>query len=259
MNPPPWCDFHGRPRLSEEQVLHKSLLQAAICAVFFGQAPSEAATAVPNKTAPPPHATDSEPGPYDQEQRERMALSGVDLRSFSMGSNSMSPVLKEGEIVLTKSIKGHLISYGDVIVFRRPTQNKSDYVKRVIGLPGDTIQVKARVVYINRSPVTLKRIADHSEELAPGLRIDTFQYIETLPNGKSHLIIEFKRKGEDVENTGQYTVPQGNYFVLGDNRDNSLDSRFVDLFGYVPARNIGYLVRWVMRPLPQEIDSGASK
>jgi signal peptidase I len=126
---------------------------------------------------------------------------------------------------------------GDVIVFKLPSDNKTDYIKRIVGLPGDTIQTINGRLYINnkivpREPVGIERI-----ENGYGQQITVTRYLETLPSGIMHTIYE-QSDAEDLDNTGPYVVPPGHYFGMGDNRDNSRDSRVLDLVGYIPLKNI---------------------
>jgi signal peptidase I len=123
---------------------------------------------------------------------------------------------------------------GDVAVFKLPRDNRTDYIKRIIGLPGDTIQMRAGRLYINGELVERKRIADFEPG---GSGHPLRQYVETLPNGVSHPIIEMSDEG-NLDDTAVYTVPPGHYFAMGDNRDNSLDSRVLSGVGYIPAANL---------------------
>lgn len=127
---------------------------------------------------------------------------------------------------------------GDVIVFKKPTENKIDYIKRVVGLPGDRIQVRGGLLHINGEAVDRKRVEDFIERDRDGNIIRAAQYVETLPNGKKHRIIEFLGDNGPADNTQEYKVPAGHYFMMGDNRDNSADSRFLSEVGYVPAENL---------------------
>lgn len=124
---------------------------------------------------------------------------------------------------------------GDVIVFKLPRDNETDYIKRLVGLPGDRIQMVRGVLHINGNPVERQRIEDYDDG---GLRVA--QYIETLPNGVSHRILE-RSDSAQYDNTPEYVVPAGHFFMMGDNRDNSQDSRVPPEFqgvGFVPAENL---------------------
>jgi signal peptidase I len=126
---------------------------------------------------------------------------------------------------------------GDVVVFKLPTDNSTDYIKRVIGLPGDRIQMKNGILNLNGQPVPRRRIEDYLYQEGNGVVIPLAQYIETLPNGVQHRIIEMGDNGP-LDNTQEYVVPPGDYFMMGDNRDNSQDSRVLSAVGYVPAENL---------------------
>ena len=126
---------------------------------------------------------------------------------------------------------------GDVAVFKLPRDNKTDYIKRIIGLPGDRIQMVGGILNINGEAVKRAPVADFMDDRGNGQFVRYHQYIETLPNGVKHLILE-RSDDEAADNTGVYTVPPGHYFAMGDNRDNSLDSRVQSAVGYVPAENL---------------------
>lgn len=129
---------------------------------------------------------------------------------------------------------------GDIIVFRNPENPKVDFIKRVIGLPGDTIRVTNGILYINSSPVKLERIDDAQEPRPDGTLTFVARYIETLPEGKTHLVLDTNPQGP-ADNTGDYKVPAGHYFFMGDNRDNSTDSRYDHKEGFLPlpSDNLG--------------------
>jgi signal peptidase I len=125
---------------------------------------------------------------------------------------------------------------GDVAVFRLPADDSADYIKRVIGLPGDRIEMRGGVLHINGEPVRRERIEDYvdPEQLDP-IRVDRWH--ETLPNGVAHSTLDLVEDGP-LDNTRVYRVPDGHYFMMGDNRDDSTDSRVLGQVGYVPFENL---------------------
>ncbi len=131
---------------------------------------------------------------------------------------------------------------GDIVVFKLPSDNSTDYIKRVIGLPGDKIQVTGGVVYINGVAVPRERVEDSVTTDRFGREIHAPQYRETLPNGVSYDTLDLDPNSFE-DNTQVYEVPPGHYFMMGDNRDNSTDSRVPASpggpgVGYVPFENI---------------------
>ncbi len=129
---------------------------------------------------------------------------------------------------------------GDVVVFRLPRDDSTDYIKRVIGLPGDTIQMIQGVLHINGQPVKRERVEDFIEN-EEGFRAQRVKrWRETLPNGVSYTTLDLVDNGL-YDNAGPYHVPAGHFFMMGDNRDNSTDSRVSPDrggVGYVPFENI---------------------
>lgn len=175
---------------------------------------------------------------------------------FNIPSGSMKPTLLVGDYLFVSKysygysryslpwslplfegrILGSEPERGDVIVFKKPSDNETDYIKRLIGLPGDRIQVVGGLLHINGKPVMREKIGETKDR-------DTFStrtfavYRETLPNGRQHLIWEAS-DNDHLDNTNEYVVPEGHYFFMGDNRDNSRDSRVLYDVGYVPADNL---------------------
>ena len=125
---------------------------------------------------------------------------------------------------------------GDVAVFKLPRDSKTDYIKRVIGLPGDEIQMIDGVLQINGAPVVKKRMDDYMMKDAFGNARRIARYEETLPNGVKYPVLDLTPHGIS-DNTAVYKVPEGHYFMMGDNRDNSTDSRVLSAVGYVPFEN----------------------
>ena len=129
---------------------------------------------------------------------------------------------------------------GDVVVFKLPRDNSTDYIKRVIGLPGDEISVRRGVLFINGREVPRRRVSDFTQIDQDGRELSTPRYEETLPNGVKYFVLDAKPNGE-FDDVGPYKVPAGHYFMMGDNRDNSTDSREQSPrygVGYVPFENL---------------------
>jgi signal peptidase I len=201
------------------------------------------------------------------------------LSPFSIPSQSMLPRLLIGDyLFITKwnygysrhsfpwslpLVPGRVFAStparGDVVVFKAPPGNASDYIKRVIGLPGDTIQMVNGQLVLNGRPVPKQRVADFVVPLTPNYPADTecpaefqavvanapscryMQFRETLPGGRSYNVLD-RGDNPSADDTGVYTVPAGHVFLMGDNRDASADSRFPasegGAIGMVPMENI---------------------
>ena len=125
---------------------------------------------------------------------------------------------------------------GDVIVFKTPADNRTDYIKRLIGMPGDKIQIINSNLYINDNEVHKKKIKNLFEISCGGNLIDVDFYEETLPNGKKYISV-YRKEGSMV-NSDVYIVPEDHYFFMGDNRDCSKDSRYLSSVGYVSFTNL---------------------
>ncbi len=126
---------------------------------------------------------------------------------------------------------------GDVVVFKLPRDNETDYIKRVIGLPGDEIQMIHGVLHINGEAVKKERIDDFIATDGSGRERHVARYRETLPNGVTYPVLDLVNEGIG-DNTEVYKVPEGHFFMMGDNRDNSTDSRFLSEVGFVPFENL---------------------
>ena len=157
----------------------------------------------------------------------------VVLAPYNMPSGSMIPTLRVGDhFYVSKTTNPHEAPQrGDVVVFSMPSKG-SDYVKRVIGLPGDTVQMQDGLLFINGSAVTREPAGNYDDGRGRTLTL----YREILPDGRSHDIVE-RGDGDFLDNTSVFTVPPDHLFMMGDNRDNSQDSRLAD-FGFIPVGNL---------------------
>jgi len=185
-----------------------------------------------------------------------MLIRSLFIQPFYIPSSSMEPNLLVGDrLFVTKYsygysrhsfpfsppiIKGRLFfsspKTGDVVVFKTPSDNRTDYIKRLVGLPGDNVQFIEGNLYLNNNLI-LKSIVSKSDEIYCGkqtIGVNTFE--EKLPNGKYHKTVYLK--DFSFQNSDIFTVPKKHYFFLGDNRDCSKDSRYLTSVGYVHEDNL---------------------
>ena len=125
---------------------------------------------------------------------------------------------------------------GDVIVFKTPADNRTDYIKRLIGLPGDTVQIIDQDLYLNDLRISKKKVENLININCGNEILDSVFFEETLPNGKKYIAVY--RKEGTMMNSDKFIVPKNHYFFMGDNRDCSKDSRFLTSVGYVDKTNL---------------------
>jgi len=156
-------------------------------------------------------------------------------RLFTIPALSMAPALEIGDRLVadTKIYASSDPRRGDVVIFGLPRNAQVNFVKRVIGLPGDKVQMVDGAVVINGVGVKRQRAQDYEDNKGKKIK----QFTETLPNGRTYKTLDMSPNGM-LDNTRVFQVPPGHYFVLGDNRDNSADSRMLGQVGYVPRKNI---------------------
>lgn len=174
--------------------------------------------------------------------------------AFNIPSRSMMPTLLTGDTVLVSKhaygfsrysfpfwypplsgrIGGRLPARGDVAVFKLPRDPESYYIKRIVGLPGDRIQMVGGVLTINGQPVPEERVGDFLDR---GGTERLIQLVERLPGGSTHAILKGGGHGP-FDDTPAWTVPEGCVFAMGDNRDDSEDSRAMEAVGFIPLENL---------------------
>lgn len=178
------------------------------------------------------------------------------FQPFYIPSSSMEPTLLIGDrIFVKKYVYGYskhsfpfsppifserLLdkkpSYGDLVVFKTPKDNRTDYIKRLIGLPGDTIQFKDGKLFLNKKEILRSKVKDNYKIRCGSITFEVNAFKEILPNGKEYVAV-YKRSGT-LQNSDEYKVPKNNFFFLGDNRDCSQDSRYLSSVGYVSNENL---------------------
>jgi len=174
---------------------------------------------------------------------------------FNIPSGSMKPTLLVGDYLFVSKfaygysrhslpfslplidgrIMAELPERGDVAVFKLPSDNRTDYIKRIIGLPGDRLQVREGILYLNGEPAERERVENFRDDDGTS-NGELARYRETLPNGRSFTVLDIVARGS-LDNTQVYEVPEGHVFAMGDNRDNSLDSRVPNV-GFIPIENL---------------------
>ncbi len=149
---------------------------------------------------------------------------------YSKHSFPFSPPILDGRIFYKKPNRG------DVVVFKTPADNRTDYIKRLIGLPGDQIQFVSGDLYLNNSKIFKSQISSKDKIFCGNSTIDVFTYDEKLSDEKIHKSVYLKNNS--FQNSDIFTIPDNYYFFLGDNRDCSKDSRFLSSVGYVHQDNL---------------------
>jgi signal peptidase I len=181
------------------------------------------------------------------------------FQPFTIPSASMEPTLLEGDYIIVSKysygysrnsipfspplFRGRVLEKtperGDIVVFKLPRDGHTDYIKRLVGLPGDRIQVKGGVLWINGTAVPRKALPSVMVDSGYGFNRSVQRFEETFPNGRRFVTYDYGTDGEK-DDTGVFVVPENHYFFMGDNRDVSLDSRYPAEIGvgYVPAENL---------------------
>ena len=195
------------------------------------------------------------------------------IQPFYIPSSSMEPNLLVGDrIFVTKYtygyskhsfpfsppiFKGRIMSNnpkrGDVVVFKTPADNRTDYIKRLVGLPGDVIKFQDANLYLNNSEIIKSKISKKNRTFCGRKEIDVTFFEEILPNGKKYNTVYLKNF--TLQNTDTFKVPDNHYFFLGDNRDCSKDSRFLSSVGYVHQDNLVGKARFIFFSSDRSIGS----
>lgn len=149
---------------------------------------------------------------------------------YSKHSFPFSPPILENRLFFSNPKRG------DVVVFKTPADNRTDYIKRLIGLPGDQIQFIDTNLYLNNSEIIKSKISSDDKIFCGSKSINVFTFEESLPNGKKFESVYLKK--DTLTNSDIFIVPEDHYFFLGDNRDCSKDSRFLSSVGYVHKDNL---------------------
>ena len=149
---------------------------------------------------------------------------------YSKHSFPFSPPIFKGRLMFIEPKRG------DVIVFKTPADNRTDYIKRLIGLPGDQVQFIDSNLYINNAEILKSRVSKDDKIFCGKNNINVFTFEEILPSGKKYKTVYLKNF--PFKNSDKFTVPKDHYFFLGDNRDCSKDSRFLTSVGYVHENNL---------------------
>ena len=149
---------------------------------------------------------------------------------YSKHSFPFSPPLFKGRLFFSEPERG------DVVVFKTPADNRTDYIKRLIGIPGDQIQFIDSNLYLNKSEIIKSKLSKINKVFCGKKSIDVFTFEEILPNKRKYISVY--SKDFPFQNSNIFTVPENHYFFLGDNRDCSKDSRFLSSVGYVHKDNL---------------------
>ena len=156
---------------------------------------------------------------------------------YSKHSFPFSPPIFKGRIFFEKPQRG------DVVVFKTPADNRTDYIKRLIGLPGDEIRFIDSNLYLNNSEIIKSKISSSDVIFCGKKKLDVFTFEELLPNNKKYISVYLKNFS--FQNSDSFIVPKDHYFFLGDNRDCSKDSRFLTSVGYVHKNNLVGKARFI--------------